>query len=321
MKDFVEQSVLFEEIKKRIPRNSELAATLQKILNLSKEATYRRLRNEVPFSFQEVSIIAKDLGISLDNIIGIDTQKSRPLQMKLPEFVNPSSNDYYMLDDYISFLKTLANSSDTIVGMMTNVIPQDLFSGFEYLVKYNIFKWQYHYYNSNDIIPFHDLIIPNKVVTTFKSQFAESKKFKKTYCVLDKNIFRFLVNDLHYFHKIRLIRDDDIANIKKDLLSLLDYLESITINGKYKETGQSVLLYVSELDITSFYTYIKSGDIKFSLIKTFLLTSATSLDEKTFNHMIDWIHASMKASTLITGTNYTQRISYFYNQRAIVNEL
>ena len=42
------------------------------ILYLGKEATYRRLRGEVPFTFAEVATISQHMGISLDKIVGAD---------------------------------------------------------------------------------------------------------------------------------------------------------------------------------------------------------------------------------------------------------
>ncbi len=40
------------------------------IISIGKEAVYRRLRGEVPFTFYEVSLLSQSLGISLDQIVG-----------------------------------------------------------------------------------------------------------------------------------------------------------------------------------------------------------------------------------------------------------
>lgn len=70
-------------LKHRIPEHSLLANKLTEILYIGKEAVYRRLRGEVPFTFSEVSIIAKSMGISLDQLIGTVSERNRPFTFKI----------------------------------------------------------------------------------------------------------------------------------------------------------------------------------------------------------------------------------------------
>lgn len=62
---------LIEAIKKKIPSKGSIANLLMDILYIGKEAIYRRLRGEVPFTFAEAAIISRKLEISLDDIIGL----------------------------------------------------------------------------------------------------------------------------------------------------------------------------------------------------------------------------------------------------------
>lgn len=320
MKDNHLYNALLGEIRKKIPKSSELTRVLVDILSIEKEAVYRRLRGEVPFTFHEIALITKTMGISLDTLIGIETEKSQPFRLKLPEFVYPEESDYIKFEDYINFLKSISSLEGTEMGVVTNTIPQELFSNFYYLLKFNVLKWQYYYHNQQ-VEPFEELSIPTEVLNTFKSQFEETKKIATTNYVFDKYIFNRIVQDIEYFKTIKLLNDKDIAKIKKELGQFLDYLEALTIIGKFPETDKKVYVYITELDITTTYSYMRANDIKFSLIKTFILTSATSLDEMTFEKMKDWIQATIKASTLITGTYEQQRILYFESQRDIINKL
>lgn len=312
--------ILIDEIKRRLPEDSKIADVLMDALDLSRESAYRRLRNEVLFTFEEIAVLAADFGISLDNLVGVEIQKSKPFQLKLPEFVTPKAEDLWMFNDFIAFLRKIAESSKAELGMITNVIPQDIFSGFENFAKFNIFKWQYYYHNDN-IIPYHELIIPQGVKGPMKDQFMESKKMNKTFYVFDKYMFKRAIDDLIYFNSMHLISDEDVLIIKEELMDILDYIESLTIDGKFSETGNQVSVYIAGVDITNSYTYVKTEDICYSLIKTFMLTSVTSLENKTFNKVLDWIHATMRTSTLITHTNEMARIMYFKKQREIIEGL
>ncbi len=62
---------LIEAAKEKFPPKGQLADMLMDTLYIGKEAIYRRLRGEVPFTFQEAAIISKELGISLDRIAGV----------------------------------------------------------------------------------------------------------------------------------------------------------------------------------------------------------------------------------------------------------
>ena len=314
------QTRLIEEIKRRLPDDSKLTDVLTKTLGISKEAAYRRLRNEVPFTFEETAILAKDFGISLDNMVGVEVQKSKPFQLKLPEFVYPKNEDIFMFDDFIGFLKKLVTLPNTESGTITNAIPQDIFSGFFYLMKFNLFKWQYYYHN-NDVIHFHDLVVCDKVKDSMNIQFQQSKHIKNSYFIFDNHIYERIVNDLKFFKNIQLIKDEDISKIKDDLLNSLDYLESLTFSGRFPETNNRISIYITNVDITTSYSYIKSDETNYSLIKTFLLTSATSLDTKISLKIQDWIKASIRTSTLISQVNEIERIIFFRTQREMVNSI
>ena len=71
---------LIEAIKEKIPANSNLANVLIDILFIGREAVYRRLRGEVPFTLTEAAIISRKLGVSLDKIVGISFKDNAVLR-------------------------------------------------------------------------------------------------------------------------------------------------------------------------------------------------------------------------------------------------
>ena len=92
---------ILDAIRGKIPNRGMLTNTLADLLNLEKEAVYRRLRGEVAFSFSEIAVIASTLGISLDNQVGARYVHSRPFQLRLIEYVDSGEIDYEMLELYI----------------------------------------------------------------------------------------------------------------------------------------------------------------------------------------------------------------------------
>ena len=319
MNELFYQALLIE-IQKNFSKKSAMVNELVEILRIEKGAVYRRLRQEVPFTFNEIAIIAKHLKISLDNMIGIEVNKSALARLRLPDFISPQEEDYRMFDSFSNFLRKVNQLENSEMVTVSNILPQVLFFEFRYLLIFYLFKWNYHY-NNDKVKPFHQIaILPE--LNKHLSEFAiEIRKFNKFSYVFDSKMFRILVNDIIFFYSIRLIEKEDVVNLKENLLSLLDSLENMAIDGQFKETGKPINLYISDIAITTNYTYVEAGNIHFSMIRAFTLSSVTSFDEKVFEKMKKWIHSLIKLSTLITLTNERQRVLYFEEQRKIIDEL
>ncbi|MDR0845849.1 MAG: hypothetical protein LBN71_11565 [Tannerella sp.] len=313
-------TLLLDELRKKIPQNPKLVQALVDFLCIEKEAVYRRLRGDVPFSFHEIATLSKNLGFSIDNIIGLDVQKSRPVQLSFPDFVAPKESDYFLLEKHLDAIQLAVKSGNSEMACVTNVLPQELFTGYQYLSKFNIFRWLYHYRNDR-LQAFSTLVIPDRVLNLFRKQFIETKKIEKTYYIFDTSVYKRFVHAINYFRNIQLIEQEDVLYIKDELMQLLNYTEELTISGRFKETGRETYFYITDTDITTSYYYMNANGMKYSLIRTFLMTSATSMDEQTFDEMKNWVRSAMKVSTLITEASEKQRILYFECQREIINEL
>jgi len=312
--------ILLTEIQKAFPKKSVMVNTLADLLRIDKGAVYRRLRQEVPFTFSEIAFIAKYLRISLDSMIGIDMQRTIPFQSRLPNFISPQEEDYGILNFYVKLLQSINQVENSEVASIVNILPHELFGGFQYLFQFYLFIWNFHY-NNDKVKPFNQITTSPGIDRFLKNFTMEMKKFKKTYFVFDSRVFRLFVNDIKYFHTIRLVEKEDIIKIKEDLFSMLDYLEKIAITGQFPETGNSISLYISDVEITTNYTYFESMNTHFSMVKIFFLSSVASMDEDIFDKMKKWIHSLIKISTLITLTNEKQRVLYFEQQRKIISEL
>lgn len=84
-------------MRERIPKGSNLANSLMEILCMGKEAIYRRLRGEVAFTFEEVSLISQHLGISLDKIVGRRMLNDTMFDLNLLHTGDPIESYYEIL--------------------------------------------------------------------------------------------------------------------------------------------------------------------------------------------------------------------------------
>ena len=94
---------LISTMREVTPKEGNLANILMDILCMSKEAIYRRLRGEVAFTFSEVAIIAGQLGISLDKIIGNSMSSGAMFDLNVLNLSDPLSRNGKVSDNAPEF--------------------------------------------------------------------------------------------------------------------------------------------------------------------------------------------------------------------------
>ncbi|MDR2921322.1 MAG: hypothetical protein LBV72_18410 [Tannerella sp.] len=306
------------EIKKKIPQKTQRTSLLVEILSIEKEAVYRRLRGEVAFSFREIVLISQKLSISIDNIIEISSEKSRPSFLKLAEYTNPSEDDYKMFEEYVHVLET-GNEKGSLFIEASNVLPLSIIYKFDLLTRFYYFKWNFHYNHSN--LLFENFHLPKRLKMLQNRNSLESKKFDSTTFIWDPLIIQYLINDLRFARNMRLINNDEIAAFKHELYNLINYLERIAFTGSYIETNKEVNIFIAIINLDTSYSYLETSKCRLSMVKAFILNVIASFDENTLYKTKVWIQSLIRTSTLISVTSEKQRVSFFENQRALVNQL
>ena len=120
-----------------------LANILMEILCMSKEAIYRRLRGEVAFTFSEVAIIASQMGISLDKIVGNSMSSGAMFDLNVLHSLEPMENYYEILVRYHKLFRYVKADPTTEVITASNTIPYTFYAPYENLSKFRVSRWLY----------------------------------------------------------------------------------------------------------------------------------------------------------------------------------
>lgn len=307
-------------IRNKLPKGTNIANALADILFIGKEAVYRRLRGEVPFSLYESALIVKHFGISLDSIINTATSGNAIFELKDQRFYDLSEADYSMLEEYLGVLKFAQQEPYSEQVYTSNVFPQFPSHLYSLLTKYNSFRWMYLNYNLSMIKTFHEMDYPERLSKTSKEIIDETMNIKDTSYIWDSSIFQSIVKEIQYFHNIRLINKEDLADLRDELLELLDLLESIASKGKF-ETGNKVHIYISNINSEAVYSYLETPHIHLSMIGALAMNYVVSLEPKTLLKLKERIHSLKRVSTLISESGEIQRVQFFKTQRETVNTL
>ncbi len=309
------------EIREKIPQRSKMSGILAEILMIEKEAVYRRLRREVPFTFHEVARVCQTLGISIDNIIGFTTEKSRPFQLKLAEYYEPKEIDYIMMEQYVSFLEKLNEESYSEGNASGNQIPNLLWTQYKNINRFHIFYWKYQYDSDSKVVRYGDVKLSDRYWTLCQRHSIAVHNIKNMSLIWDRNLFATLVDEIRFFESINLITIEEKMDLKEEILRFIDDVEMMAARGTWKETPNPVNIYISNMHFDTNYTCFEGGNFYLSMINTFTLNSVISLDESTYGKMKSWLQSAKRVSTLISRSGEMQRILFFAKQREIVNSL
>ena len=321
IKDSSLYDVFLSELRRKIPRGAELTTTLTDMLYLEREAVYRRLRGDVPFTFMEVVTIAKKLGISLDNLADSDALKSRPFQLKLVEYANPLEADFKMMQNFVEILAYARKEPDWEAGFSTNILPKCFYYYYPNITRFYLFKWLYQYSDVDTMKPFRDVGSCDRVKKIQREFLREVREIRSWYFIFDHLVFRYLVTDILFFVSINLITPEELKVLQAELLELLEGMERFVAKGCYDDTGNEIYVYLSNINLDTSYCYLGGQNYHLSMLKAFTLNSITSFDVETFHRLKNWMSSLKRSSTLISVSGEKERVRFFNDQRCLVQEM
>ena len=310
---------LVNAVKEKLPSKDNLANALMDILYIGKEAIYRRLRGEVPFTLTEAAVISRKLGISLDKMIGVSFRDNAVFDMNIVSSEKPFEAYYSILEKQVDLFRSVKEDETSEIGTSSNIIPQTLSLKYNMLSKFRLFKWMYQNENIK-CKHFEEMEIPQKMVEKQKEYSDLVSHIHSVDYIWDNMIFSHLVNDIQYFCSIHLITDEDKDMLKEELFLLIDEMEELSARGKSK-AGNDVKIYISNINFEATYSYLDTSSTQLSLIRIYSINSITTQDQEMFRGLKEWIQSLKKFSTLISESGEMQRIQFFKQQREIISIL
>lgn len=310
--------IIISKIRNGLTPNVKLSEYLAKLLNISVPSAYRRIKGEIPFNLDEVSVLASEFKFSVDEIIGRSNMEQILFTLQSNSQHNGQETFYKMLSYYrdhvIAMNKSGKEESISTMNKMLVVFA----IGYEHLFKFYYYKWMHQTLRTSMYYSFSEVVIPPEIVALYeeiKSYFPY--KVDITY-IFDQNIFFNIVMEIEYFHKRGLVTNEELALIKKDLYDVLDYMEQNLRTGRNAAGGVS-LYYYSTLNIESNTSYIKHGDTITSYFWIYsggpIITincEATTLHKR-------WIDSLKKYSVLITRSNEKLQTEFIDRQYESLN--
>lgn len=311
---------IVEAIKDKLPQGANIIHFLTDTLYLGKEAIYRRLRGDVPFSFHEVYTIVQKLDISLDYILNYSTENNIIFELRQHSYYDPKDVDYAIFLKFLDILRNVSQESVSELAVSYNVFPQLPIQLYYNLSRYNSFKWIYQNQNLYPIRKFEEVELPRRLYEIHKDTILESMKIKHTSYIWDYTIIETLVKEIKYFENIELIDKEDVLKLKEELYDFLNYVEKLAITGEF-ENGNRFDLYISCIHSDTAYLYIETPNTQISMLGAFGSNHMISKDLRALTRMKGKILSRKRVATLISRSDEMYRISFFRKQRELLETL
>ncbi len=310
-----------DEIRKSLPANTNAAIYLIGQLGLGKETVYRRLRGTIPFSLDEAAQVARELNISLDRLCGITGPKNGEYEFDINYFQDFNENYEQFMSGSLKIIDKIAQDPNGIYVMAANHLPFNLYSEYGALSDFRYRRWVYEREQGGSFSAEEFKKTTPEDNEKARQELTEAfRRVGSTYMILDANVFRALVKEISYFRVLSLITDDDVMNMRAELLVLLDRLERTMLQGE-TEHGAKISFYLSNFILDASYSYLESADSCFSFFHVYDVHQIMSVSPEICTVQKAWLQTILRHSTLITQSGEIERITYLKEQRAIVDAL
>lgn len=307
------------EILKRIPNSFRPVEYLMDTLGYSRDAIYRRLKGNIPFTFEEIIILADKLNFSLDEILMKQHASSAIFNFINDRYQNPEESFIEMFSFFVEQVKETNRSPHNQKYVVINRLLTTLVFRTKNLLKFRYYKWLHQYKNVPFNISISDIEIPEKLIE-LREEAINHFKYENIVYIIDRKAFFNSVCEIKYFIERGLMTGNEIELIKEDLYSILDTFQEFFLRG-YSREDSKYEIYLSLINIqnNSVYTVCDGLPNVYLWINSDYPIHTTDVQFCTLHK--NWTESLIKHSVLISQSNQKMQ-EEFYNQAWMeINEL
>lgn len=311
------QQQLFQFLKTKLPAEASVADEIAKLLNISSDSAYRRMRGEKQITFEELYLLASTYRISLDQLMNINTGNF----MFQGNLLNPKTHRY---DAYLT-------------GMLHNIA---YFNSFKKKEIYYLCKDTpiFHWFAIRDIAAFKYFFWMGTLIyfPEFRNRkvsldgypdelFEMGKKISDLYQQLDTYELWNIESWNSTLHQIEYYLDNDMFKSDEDALrvyegveKILDHLEEqakrgykFDINDPEKKPLGKYFMYFNEIVILDNTMVLVLDNSKIAILPHTAINYLVTRDIPYCENFYNYVQNLIKRSTLISEVSEKERSRYF----------
>ncbi len=310
-----------KKVVESIPPNIKPTNYLMDVLDISKVSAYRRLKCILPFTYDEMIVLSKELDFSLDDIIHADLNEEKAI-FSYYKYDYENIHEFFvrMLNNIYGYIKNQIKTNENIAIISINHLWIIYVMGYEHLLKFYYFRWMHQMSFNSYRLLYSEIKLSNEILDLSNKIKEQIYRMKKTVFIIDKNLFFNTLHDIQYFYRRNIIGYDELTNIKNDFEKIIQHTESHVLLGK-NTMGNLRSFYLSSLNIYSNSFYIECEESTASFFYQYNPYPFMTLNANLCAFHREWLETLKKYSILMTASNEALQIDFFSKQRQYLSDL
>jgi len=313
--------LLTKKIVTKIPVNIKPIDYLVDLLGIGKESVYRRMRSEIPFTFEEIRKIAINLGLSIDEIIAWDNRERVFFDLNTNTNLPAEDSFMSMMTEYLKYLDIMKDCDDVEICLTINkIIPLvAIVSDSDMIFRYYYYRWLQQGNNMRDVL-LSEIRIPEELLSIKNTIRQRIEQLNNVVVIIDKDTFINTIREIQYYYNRKLINLSEIDELKSDLRDFLQFGETIIIKGSNKN-GMKYSIYLSLLSVASNSLYCRYGNNYISQYWIYETNAISIMSMEMCQMHKKWIDSLKKSSALITQSNEILQAAFLAKQKECIESI
>ena len=311
------QQQLFAEIKRKIGETASVADEIAKLLDISTDSAYRRIRGEKTVTLDELYTLCFHYKISLDQMMNIQTGSF----MFQGNLLNPKT---FRFDAYLTGIMHTMAYFNSFKEKEFYFLSKDLHVFYHFYIR-EIAAFKYYFWMKT-LLAFPEFKDKKIVLDDYPdSLFELGQKSLAIYNQIDSyEVWNFeslnaTIRQIEYYRDNRMFEsDEDVLRVYEALEKLLDHLEKQAELGYKFQYGDpqkkpiaKIQMYLNEILLLDNSMLLRLDETKLSLVihtvSNFMMTRDLSFCENSYQY----IKNLLQRSTLISEVSEKERTRFF----------
>jgi len=311
------QQVLFKNIKEKLPDNISLADDIADLLNVSTDSAYRRIRGEKALSMDELKDICAHYGISIDSLLGIESDSVTFNYKSLSE---EQLNFEQYLSSMLEDITNIAAFEEKHIIYSAKDIPIFHYFHFPELATFKLFFW------GKTILQFPELENKDFAPDVLDKGLLElGKKILETYIhvpateLWNEETVNVTLKQILFYYESGMLKDKaQAASLMDELSKLIDHIKKQAAEGckflpglKPAKAEGNFQLFYNEVLLLDNSLLITVGDTKMVYVTHNALNYLKTADTQFADQTQKWLENLKSKSSLISGVSEKERNKFF----------
>jgi plasmid maintenance system antidote protein VapI len=316
----------FKHLKDKVPSHLSLVDEVAELLNISIDSAYRRIRGENALRIDEIQLLAKHYGISLDQFLELQSKAI----IFSGNFVNRDKFNFESyLQGIVQQLETINSSESKEIFYFNKDIPIFHHFMFPELAAFKCYFWC-RYYLNNPLYNKGQFLIDDFIEIFNKT----GKKISELYLqipsteIWNLDCINTTIMQIDYYRECKIFKSEkDIITVYNCLERLVDHIEhQVEIGYKFpfqqpqKKNNVKYKFFINEFVLGDNTVILHLDGQKAAIIAHSVMNYIETVDLKFVNYISDTLDILLKKSTLISEIGEKDRQRFFDTMRMRIHE-